>query len=252
MNYTKVILLGCVLNLTSCICSFSQSPQDTIRILFVGNSYIHGNNLPQIVSIISDYSDTKLITQKSTRNGAKLSQHWKGERGLKTKELIQQGNFDIVVLQEQSMGTIIQPDSVLYYSKLLCEFIKDNGATPYLFQTWARKKVPQFQETITEIYSKSALENGAKIIPAGEAWKLAIQLRPSVELYAPDGSHPSDLGTFLTACVFVSTITGNLPDDIKSAFRSYDIYGESIQLMKIDGLDIIFCRKIVEELYIGP
>jgi hypothetical protein len=53
-----------------------------------------------------------------------LSDHWHGSKGLKTKEIIKKGKFDIVVLQEQSMGTIINPDSVLKYTKFFCNFIK--------------------------------------------------------------------------------------------------------------------------------
>ena len=81
----------------------AQVKRDTVKVLFVGNSYTYVENLPQIVSILSDGSKTKLITRKSTLGGAKLSEHWKGERGLKSKEIIRDGNFDIVVLQEHSL-----------------------------------------------------------------------------------------------------------------------------------------------------
>jgi hypothetical protein len=99
----------------------AQVKRDTLKLLFVGNSYTYVENLPQIVSILSDGSNTKLITRKSTMGGAKLSEHWKGERGLKSKEIIRDGNFDIIVLQEHSLGTINEKDSVVKYEKLFCK-----------------------------------------------------------------------------------------------------------------------------------
>ncbi|MCD6354643.1 MAG: hypothetical protein J7L95_03750 [Prolixibacteraceae bacterium] len=82
----------------------------------------------------------------------------------------------------------------------------------------------------------------------GDVWTLAKQLRPGINLYAPDGSHPSDIGAFLTACTFVATLTGELPKEIKGKLGTRDIYGETIQLMKIDELDVEFCKKVVEEI----
>ncbi|MGI6573137.1 MAG: hypothetical protein ACOX19_06940 [Fermentimonas sp.] len=67
---------------------FTMGSEDTLRVLFVGNSYTYYNNLPQLVSILSEQTGTKLITQKSVVGGAKLSEHWHGLRNLKTKEMI--------------------------------------------------------------------------------------------------------------------------------------------------------------------
>jgi hypothetical protein len=63
-----------------------------------------------------------------------------------------------------------------------------------------------------------------------------------------DGSHPSQLGTYLTACVFVATILGELPSEIPNVISTFDIYNESVILMDIDKLDVVFCQKIVEEI----
>ena len=78
---------------TLCILFFSlqlsaTEKKDTIRVLFIGNSYIYYNNLAQMISLISDSLDTKLICTKSTIGSATLGEHWNGLRGLKSKELI--------------------------------------------------------------------------------------------------------------------------------------------------------------------
>ena len=77
----------------------AQVQKDTLRVLFVGNSYTYFENLPQVVSVLSEQTGTVLITEKSTIGGAKLREHWRGARGLNTKEKIRNGDYDIVVLQ---------------------------------------------------------------------------------------------------------------------------------------------------------
>lgn len=227
----------------------AQEKKDTLNILFVGNSYTYFENMPQIVSLISDKTKTKLVTKKSVVGGAKLSEHWLGKKGLKTQELITNGHFDIVVLQEYSMGSIDEPDSLIKYAKLFCELIKENGAKPYLYMTWAREKVPQYQEAINTVYSKVASQNNAVIIPVGLAWKLAMELRPNIKLFDDDGSHPNQLGAFLTACTCVGTILGKVPDNLGTFYSIEDAYGEYVVLLdQIDPLDVTFITNVSEEI----
>lgn len=226
----------------------AQVKKDTLSILFVGNSYTSVSNMPHLVSLISDSTKVKLITSKSTAGGARLSNHWKGEKGLKTKEIISKGMYDIVVLQEHGWGTIKKKDAFFKYSKELCNLIKASGAKPYFYVTWARQKVPQYQETITKTYQQASKENDCGLIMVGEAWKLAKTLRPDIQLFAPDGSHPSDLGAFLTACAFVKELSKELPDELPRNYKVIDTNGESVQLMFLDTHDITFCLKVVNEI----
>ena len=225
-----------------------QAQQKELKVLFVGNSYTYGNNLPHIVSIISEGTSTKLITRKSVIGGAHLWEHWNGDRELKTREIIKEGDFDIIVLQDNSMSAIETPDSLLKYVTLLAGFIEQYEAETYLYNTWAREKVPQFQEEIDEIYTRAARENNIRRVPVGSAWELALDIRPTIDLHTADGSHATPLGTFLTACVFVRTITGELPQDIPRSFRTLDMHGETVHLFNIDGLDAEFCKRVVMEM----
>lgn len=226
----------------------AQAEKDTLKVLFVGNSYTYFENLPQMVSAISDYSATKLITRQSTLGGAKLSEHWRGARGLKTKEIIEKGDFDIVVLQEYSMGAIDEPDSLKKYVALFCDFARKNGARPYLYLTWARERIPQYQETINNVYTSAALENNAVIVPVGKAWALARQLRPDFQLFSEDGSHPAKYGAFLSACVFVAVISGEVPGKLPNDYNTIDHDSEYIRLMSLESLNVTFCREIVKKV----
>ena len=188
--------------------------KDTLRVLFVGNSYTYYNNLPDMVSTISKSTDTYIYTEMSAVGGARLKYHFNQEHGLKTKDLIKNGNFDIVVLQEQSMGTITNKEEFLLYSKKLSNYIKSHKAKPYFFSTWSRKKTPETQNTITKTYNEAAKKNNGIAVLVGSAWTKAIKIKPENNLHHEDGSHPSSLGTFFSACVFVKYITGKLPSKV--------------------------------------
>jgi hypothetical protein len=218
--------------------------KNTLKILFVGNSYTFWGNLPQIVSIISEDTKTKLTTKKSVASGATLSEHWRGEKGLRTQEMIRDGNFDIIVLQEKSMGAVDEPDTLLKYMKLFCGLIKKSKAQPYLFLTWAPESELPNQETISNVYQKAGAENGVEVVPVGKAWALARQLKPDIEFYDTDHHHPSNLGTFLTACVFVEAVNHELPSDLPLFYYTLDSNKESLLLLHIDKSDTAFCRKV--------
>lgn len=251
MNYLRqkllfvLVLIPCIL---LSIALDAQTKKDSLKVLFVGNSYTYVENLPQLVSLMSEGTKTKLITRKSTVGGAYLSEHWKSERGLKTREMISKGKFDIVVLQDNSMATIQQPDSTAKYARLLCRMIRESGAKPYLYMTWARERVPQYQQEISAVYTRIAAENNATLVPVGKAWELARQLRPTINLFNPDGSHPSALGALLSAYVFTSVLTGDMPASIPTEFSIKDSDGESVQLNGIDNLDAVFFQKVTEQI----
>lgn len=228
--------------------SKAQTGKDSLRILFVGNSYTSMSNIPNLVSLISDSTNVKLVTAKSTMSGATLSNHWNGEKGLKTKEAISSGKYDIVVLQGMSMETIESKDDFLKYSKKLSDLVKASGAKPYLYVTWAREKTPELQDTITNVYKQAAKANECDLILVGEAWKLARQQRPDIPLYMPDGSHQSNVGAFLTACVFVNYFAGEILPTLRSNYNTIDTNGEK-GMVKIDNTsDVMFCQQVATDL----
>jgi hypothetical protein len=49
------------------------------------------------------------------------------------------------------------------------------------------------------------------VAPVGLAFAEAIGTIPGVDLFAPDGFHPSRQGTYLAACVFYAVLRGASP-----------------------------------------
>ncbi|MBE0594784.1 MAG: hypothetical protein IH616_20555, partial [Gemmatimonadales bacterium] len=54
-------------------------------------------------------------------------------------------------------------------------------------------------------------EIGALLFPAGEAWRAAWRRDPALELYGPDGLHPTPMGTYLATLVMFEQLTGRSP-----------------------------------------
>ena len=145
------------------------------------------------------------------------------------------------------MGAINSPDSLFKYVELFVDLIKSKGAKPLLFQVWARKKVPQYISELNVVYDKVAAENNIPLIPVGKGWNLFRNLRPDAPLFYKDGTHPADLGTFLTAAIFVGCITGEVPEKAYQIPTIIDKAGETIQLMRLDWLDMIYALKVSQE-----
>lgn len=239
----KQLLFGVVI---LCFGSYSKATErDTLKVLFVGNSYTYYNNLIQMVSLISDSVDTKLICTKSTVGGTRLREHWNEEKGLKSKSLIENGKYDIVVFQDHSLGAIEQPDSLLYFGNMFCSLIKSKGAKPVLYNTWSRKTTPQTQPIIDKVYQQLAYACGATLVKVGDYWQEAIKRSPDIEMYNVDGSHPSHLGTFMAALAFVKSITGKLPERLPTVYNYYDKDGETFRIMQVSPEEIKLFKEIV-------
>jgi hypothetical protein len=44
------------------------------------------------------------------------------------------------------------------------------------------------------------------VAPVGVAWQLGVTRDSSLALWQPDGSHPTQAGTYLAACVFYAAL----------------------------------------------
>ena len=227
--------------------SDAAEKRDTVRVLFVGNSYVYYNNLAQMIGLITDSMDTKIICKKSTAGGVTLGEHWNGLKGLKSRQLIEKTRHNIVVIQDNSMWPIQHPDSLMLYGTLFCNAITSAGSRPFIYNTWARQKTPETQPQITAAYSKLAADNHATLVPVGDSWALARRLKPDIDLFNADGSHPSNLGTFLIALNFVKKITGSLPLKYATVYNYYDKDGETFRIMQLSEADINFCVSVVNE-----
>jgi len=225
--------------------SFAQV-QGEKKVLFVGNSYTYFWNLPQQFNLMAEAKNQDYFAIQSTAGGANWSQHWRGEKRLKTKSIIADENFDIVVLQNHSLATIERADSMMLYGQKFSDLITKNGAEVYLYMTWSREWDPFMIETIAKKYAELGRKINATVVPVGLAWQKARESRPDFPLYFDDGSHQSALGTYLTACVFYKSITNDSSVGIPNRLIGADENGEKVYFNILTKEDALFCQKVAD------
>ena len=134
----------------SVLCGQTAKPKaKPTRALFVGNSYTFAHKLPLVVSAMAKARSTNLTCSMSVAGGVTLEDHLNVVRKLKTLEMIRTGKHNAIILQDQSLRPIRNPELTIRDVGLLCKPIVKSGAAPYLYLTWAREKTPQTQELLT-------------------------------------------------------------------------------------------------------
>jgi hypothetical protein len=173
------------------------------NVLFIGNSFTQRNNLPELVAELAAAIELQVQHELVTAGGASLRMHWNAGRAL---QLIETGNYDYVVLQEQSTLPVKNAARMAENVRLFDAAIKQAGSKTVLYMTWARAHAPETQQAITDAYRAIGKETGAIVVPVGLAWELFLKKHDQPALYDRDQSHPTLAGSYLAACVFLATL----------------------------------------------
>lgn len=251
ITVTSIVLLG-AMNTT-----IAQAESGTpLKVLFIGNSYTSVNNLPGMLAGLADAAGgRKIETDRHLFGGCTLERHVKEKKAI---EKIKSKKWDVVVLQEQSLMPVIAPQQTLKYARILAAEIKQQGAKPVFYLTWARQHIPEMQSGAdpdeSPAYAKAmynvsgagkfvefeawlksdrtGLKNGlngtyfaatketnATVAPVGIAWENALAADPDLVLHQRDKSHPSQAGSYLAACVFYATLLKKSPIGLPGAIK---------------------------------
>ncbi|HEX5789524.1 MAG TPA: SGNH/GDSL hydrolase family protein [Luteolibacter sp.] len=208
----RLVLLAVSLCLIAMGAKAEENPtgQDPIKVLFIGNSLTFYNDLPAMVEYLAGHapSPRTIEVDSVTVPGVTLEKHWL--KGVAQKK-IQEGGWDYVVLQGQSLEAITQPESFFHNVRLFDAEIRKSGAKTLLYMTWALRKTPEQQAGLTAAYRRIGKELGARVIPVGVAREILLKRHADAPFYLPDGKHPSPHGSYLAACLFHAALTGQSP-----------------------------------------
>ena len=210
--------------LLTMLSAFAEDPQ---RVLFIGNSYTGVNRLPEVfLEVVKSSGRPAPVVKSSTPGGRTLKQHL-GIAG--SMKLVDEGSWDVVVLQGQSQEpAIAEKDETVRKEFLesaaeLCRRVraKSPKAKIYFYETWARhaeywkaaNKGPdvgadpkEMQARLRKWYGVVAKDNSATFVPCGDAWELNYASAAPVRLHTKDNSHPEFTGTYLNALIFFGKI----------------------------------------------
>ena len=161
---------------------FSQE-QEQVKVLFVGNSFIYFYNMPMVVASMVNSQGGNMLVRKSTVGGSNLEQHWKGEKGTQTMQILENEKWDYVVFNNHSRSAYETPESFMRYGKLFTDKVRSLGAKPVFMTTWAYHSNPLMQERISKGYDSLANVNDVDLVLAGPLFSKARRLRPDLSLF---------------------------------------------------------------------
>lgn len=224
-----------------CLSVFAVYAGEPERVLFIGNSYTSVNKLPDVFAEVVKSAGYKVpVIKSATPGGQTLKQHLTVQP--KSLALIDEGKWDVVVLQGQSQEPAIAEVSPAIRTDFvdsaaaLCQRVRAKSPQVRIifYQTWARhpdfwsgkgkdanegvgKDAAEMQARLSLWYGNVAKANDALVAPVGDAWERNYQSKQPYRLHVADHSHPDFKGTYLAALVIFKTIYQ--PKDVAVAYR---------------------------------
>lgn len=198
--------------------SVAYAGTEPMKILFIGNSYTHMNDMPGIFDRISKKAGQTVLVEKSTHSGFSFREH--SER-VDMYEAINKRSWDYVVLQGFSRELIHTPEhidkeTIPYLKQIIDSIYANNPCTNILFyMTWGydngygeREEVNTYDkmaDTIQRGYEYIGNYFDVPVVPVGMIWK-EVRNSTLIDLYAEDRAHPSKNGSYLAAATFYGAI----------------------------------------------
>lgn len=196
-----------------------NSSSQTYEVLFLGNSYTAYNNLPQLTADFALGAGDTLVVDSNTPGGYTFFGH---TTNVNSQNKIAAGNWDFVVLQEQSQLPSFPlqqvEESCFPYASILNTQILDANpcAETVFYMTWGRQAGDSdncanwppvctyegMDDLLFERYMTMAETNEGVVSPVGRVWRYLRENHPEINLYASDGSHPSAAGSYAAASAF--------------------------------------------------
>jgi hypothetical protein len=202
---------------------FGQGP---MNVLFIGNSYTHYNNMPNIFQEIAVSKGVKINVEMSAKSNHTCKMHCERPEMF---EKIASKKWDYVVLQGFSRELGHDPEYldtsfVPYFNQIVDSVYSNNACTNVLlYMTWGYSKgIPDNPELSTFQKMSDKIAQGYQyisdlysvpIVPVGKVWETVHLNYPQINLYVEDNMHPSINGSYLIASTFYSAIFKATPAD---------------------------------------
>ncbi len=238
--------------------------QNELNVLFLGNSYTAANDLPSLVAQCAASTGRTVNYQSNTPGGHTFFGH---TNNATSQTLIAQGNWDFVVLQEQSQFpsfpiSQVEEDCFPYAAILNDSILSHNECAETVFyMTWGRENGDSqncanwppvctyegMDDLLNERYRMMAEDNDAILSPVGALWRSIRTNFPDIVLYVSDGSHPSLAGSYAAAVSFFTVIYRVDPTEITFNAGLDETTANSI---KNEAKTIVY-NQLLEEWHVG-
>lgn len=177
--------------------------QADIRLLFIGNSHTHSQDLPKrVVKMVEFVNPGKKVAARTIAVGFLDD----ASEDSKTQEILKSSAWNAVILQAQKISSSGRVNYSIEGGIKLSKQAKALELPVYFFAEWGLKGTADSTERTNKIYAEMADASGATLIPVGLAWEKVLQQSPDLNLHDFDGNHQSSLGADLTALILAAAI----------------------------------------------
>lgn len=218
-SFANIMLKGFLASVVTFFFGSTVSAQsDSLKILFIGNSYTHMNDMPGIFKKIAEKSGQDVIVEKNTQSGASFQVH-SGREDM--YEAIRRRKWDYIVLQGYSRELampkeVIDTATIPYLTKITDSIYANNPCTNVLlYMTWGYDNgfeelehvntFDKMADTICKGYKYLGELFNVPVVPVGMVWK-EVKKTSKIDLYDEDRAHPSRNGSYLIASTFYGAI----------------------------------------------
>ena len=244
---------------------------EPLKVLFIGNSYTHMNNMPKMFEKISTDAGMNVIVEKSAQSSATFKIH--AEERPEVYEAIKSRKWDYVILQGFSREVAFEPShldssAVPYIDKITKAIYKNNPSTNLMFyMTWGYKNgyghleevntYDKMTDKIEKGYSYLGEYYNVPVVPVGLVWQNLRKNHQNINLYARDLAHPSKKGSYLVASTFFQSIFGEKAGTENRIIRKHiakqisnsttNVLSETLKKYKLDRFFIDLDTKTIED-----
>lgn len=192
----------------------SFEPQGPGEVLFVGNSYLYYNGgVHSHLARLAGSSPTGVF-HAATISNARLVEHQLD------RYLAAHPSVDLLILQGHSTAALSARGRAQFRAAVLSAAItaraRGMDVALYLTPAYAEGhplRRPGDLDKIAGLYRDVAAEIGARVLPVGQAFDMALRQRPDLLLHVPeDRSHPTLAGTYLAAAVTYAALFERSPE----------------------------------------
>ena len=213
-----------------------------MKILFIGNSYTYYNDSPKIFGALAEDNGKDVAVDAVTKGGRKLFENLdpEDENYKRIIELTQKNHYDVLFLQEHSNLPITCFDDFYRGAVGLCDLIK--ATRVILYTPWGYKEGSpkldllnltneEMTSKIYDAYESVGKEIGAQLSPVGLTFSAMKKTSPKTELYNPDMTHPSLIGSAIAAICHYKTLFGEIPQK-RDTLPFFEIDSAVIEALK--------------------
>lgn len=240
--------------------SQSDVQEQTVNILFIGNSHTYYNDMTEMVKGLALAEGIHCNISSITASGYKLYQFAdeNNEYGVKVKEALSGSKWDYVVLQENREKIVQKFSSTQKAVESLYEKIEKTGAKLVMYATQSdkignnfainRKSMYLTNFQIGEIITRNnfAISNEYQGLTAasGVNFMRIMTDYPDICLYKSDNLHPSVAGSYLAACTIYATIFQKSP--VGNKFLPGSEYDTTKLLKDLDENQAVLLQQIAD------